>query len=107
MIRRTLALVALGFALLASPVGAHGPNQPPHQMYRMGDLRLESGQLVRNEEFLRFASHWGFKARGCRPYRAQTKGKVERPVRYVRSNFVYARDFLNDADLDALRKLAG
>lgn len=64
------------------------------------DLRLLGGQLVKNEEFVRFANHWGFTPRACRPYRAQTKGKVERPVRYVRSNFIYARDFLNDADLE-------
>jgi transposase len=64
------------------------------------DLRLEGGALVRNAEFLRFARHWGFTARACRPYRAQTKGKVERPVRYVRGNLVYGRDFLHDADLD-------
>ena len=29
------------------------------------------------------------------------KGKVERPVSYVRSNFVYGREFLGDADLAA------
>jgi len=67
------------------------------------DLRLQSGQLVRNEEFLRFAAHWGFTARACRPYRAKTKGKVERPIRYIRENFVYGRVFLNDADLDEQR----
>ncbi len=50
-------------------------------------------------EFLRFAHHWGFTPRACRPYRAQTKGKVERPVRYLRENLVYGRTFLNDADL--------
>lgn len=38
-----------------------------------------------------------------RPYRAKTKGKVERPIRYVRENFVYGREFLNDADLDEQR----
>jgi len=69
------------------------------------DLRLEGGALIRNAEFLRFARHWGFTARACRPYRAQTKGKVERPVRYVRSNFVYGRTFLHDADLDHQRLL--
>ena len=52
------------------------------------DLRLEGGALIHNLEFLRFAAHWGFTPRACRPYRAQTKGKVERPVRYVRGNFV-------------------
>ena len=69
------------------------------------DLRLQGGALVRNLEFLRFAHHWSFTPRACRPYRAQTKGKVERPVRYLRDNFVYGRTFLNDADLDQQRRL--
>lgn len=69
------------------------------------DLRLEGGALVRNAEFLRFARHWGFTPRACRPYRARTKGKVERPVRYLRGNFVYGRTFLHDADLDHQRQL--
>jgi transposase len=67
------------------------------------DLRLEGGALIHNLEFLRFAAHWGFTPRACRPYRAQTKGKVERPVRYVRGNFVYGRTFVHDADLDEQR----
>lgn len=68
------------------------------------DLRLLGGQLVRNEEFLRFSAHWDFTARACRPYRAKTKGKVERPISYVRDNFVYGRAFLGDGDLDAQRE---
>jgi transposase len=68
------------------------------------DLRLEGGALVRNLEFLRFAHHWSFTPRACRPYRAQTKGKVERPVRYLRDNFAYGRTFLNDGDLDQQRR---
>ena len=67
------------------------------------DLRLLGGQLVVNQEFLRFAGHWSFRPRACRPYRARTKGKVERPIGYVRDNFVYGRTFLNDADLDEQR----
>ena len=46
MLRRMLALLAL--ALLAQPVAAHGPNQPPHQLWRMGDLALESGEVIRD-----------------------------------------------------------
>ena len=68
------------------------------------DLRLQGGALVRNLEFLRFAHHWSFTPRACRPYRAQTKGKVERPVRYLRDNFAYGRTFANDADLDQERR---
>ena len=45
-------------------------------------------------------AHWGFRARACR-YRAKTKGKVERPIRYVRQSFFYGRTFLNDEDLNA------
>jgi transposase len=65
------------------------------------DLRDQGERLVANAEFLRFAAHWGFRVRACRPYRARTKGKVERPIRYLRENFLYGRDFLGDADLDA------
>ena len=65
------------------------------------DRRPEGGKLLENAEFLRFAAHWGFRIRACRPYRAQTKGKVERPIGYVRGNLLYGREFLGDADLAA------
>jgi transposase len=67
------------------------------------DQRAAGGKLLENPEFLRFARHWTFRIRACRPYRAKTKGKVERPVRYVRGNFIYGREFVGDADLDAQR----
>ena len=44
------------------------------------DERLDGRRLVHNAEFLRFSVHWSFTPRACRPYRAKTKGKVERPV---------------------------
>ncbi len=65
------------------------------------DQRSGGGRLIENIEFVRFANHWGFKIRACRPYRARTKGKVERPIRYLRENFFYGRHFLNDEDLEA------
>jgi transposase len=64
------------------------------------DHREIGGKLLENVEFVRFAAHWDFRIRACRPYRAQTKGKVERPIGYVRQNFFYGREFLNDADLN-------
>lgn len=67
----------------------------------IGDERPQGGKLLENAEFLRFAAHWGFRIRACRPYRAQTKGKVERPVGYLRTNFLYGREFLGDGDLAA------
>ena len=65
------------------------------------DQRPGGGRVLENPEFLRFAAHWDFRIRVCRPYRAQTKGKVKRPVRYVRQSFLYGRDFAGDADLNA------
>jgi transposase len=67
----------------------------------LADRRPEDGKLLENAEFLRFAHHHGFRIRACRPFRARTKGKVERPISYVRSNFVYGREFLGDGDLAA------
>ena len=66
----------------------------------LSDDRGAGGELILNTEFLRFAAHWGFRARSCRPYRARTKGKVERPIRYLRESFFYGRQFANDADLN-------
>ena len=40
----------------------------------VSDDRTSGGELALNAEFLRFAAHWGFVPRSCRPYRAQTKG---------------------------------
>jgi transposase len=64
------------------------------------DERLDGGKLLHNAEFLRFSAHWRFTPRACRPYRAKTKGRVERPVRYLRDSFSYGRDFANDEDLN-------
>ena len=48
----------------------------------------ERGEIVWHPVFLDFARYWGFRPRLCRPYRAQTKGKVESGVKYVRRNFL-------------------
>lgn len=64
------------------------------------DERAYGGRVTENAEFLRFAHHWGFRVRACRPYRAKTKGKVERPVSYVRQGFFYGRTFTSDEDLN-------
>ena len=42
---------ALAAALLVaglSPSAAHGPNDPPHRLERLGDLPLESGETIRD-----------------------------------------------------------
>ena len=42
----------------------------------LSDDRTGGGELVLNAEFLRFAAHWGFMPRSCRPYRAKTKDQA-------------------------------
>lgn len=49
-------------------------------------LRQEDSTL--NRQFEDFAGFYGFKPILCRPYRGQTKGKVERTVAFVRDNFM-------------------
>jgi homoserine O-acetyltransferase len=34
--------------LIAGPAIAHTPQQPPHQLYQEGDLKLESGEVIRD-----------------------------------------------------------
>ena len=45
------------------------------------------GAIVWNPRFAAFAAFHGFQPKAARPYRARTKGKVERSVKYVRQNF--------------------
>ena len=59
----------------------------------------ERGEIVWNPVFLDFARYWGFTPRLCRPYRAQTKGKVESGVKYVRRNFLCGLQGNEPADL--------
>jgi transposase len=57
--------------------------------------------IVYNDKLLALAGHYGYLPKACRPYRAKTKGKVERPFRYVREDFFLARAFRNLDDLNA------
>ena len=43
------------------------------------DLRLAGWRAHAQSRVPAFCHHWSFTPRACRPYRAQTKGKVERP----------------------------
>ncbi len=58
------------------------------------------GKAIFNDEMMRFATHYGFQPTACRPYRAKTKGRVERAVSYLRHNFFYGRNFHSLEDLN-------
>lgn len=57
------------------------------------------GRVVWNPTFKAFADYWGFEPRLCRAYRAQTKGKVESGVKYIKGNFLPGRTFIDIEDL--------
>ena len=60
----------------------------------------ETGGIIYNRALVDLARHYGFHPRACKPYRAKTKGKVERPFRYIREDFFFARSFRNFDDLN-------
>jgi transposase len=59
-----------------------------------------NGHVIYNRSLLALARHYGFHPKACRPYRAKTKGKVERPFSYIRQDFFLARTFRNLDDLN-------
>ena len=61
----------------------------------------EDSHIVYNRSLLALAAHYGFAPRACKPYRAKTKGKVERPYRYVRQDFFLGGRFADLDDLNA------
>ena len=61
-------------------------------------LKAEDSTL--NRQFEDFAGFYGFKPVLCRPYRGQTKGKVERTVQYVRDNFMVGIKYNSLDDLN-------
>lgn len=60
----------------------------------------EAGKPIWNTRFADFAAELGFVPKVCRIRSPQTKGKVERLVRYVKDNFLPGRQFENLEDLN-------
>jgi hypothetical protein len=69
------------------------------RMKTLVDGEAEDG-IAYNRTLPDFAAHHGFLPKACRPYRAKTKGKVERPFRYVREDFFLAGAFRSLDDLN-------
>jgi transposase len=61
--------------------------------------RLADGPRY-NPGLLDFAGRYGFAPRLCRPYRARTKGKVERSIGYLKDRFFVGRSFTDLDDLN-------
>ena len=67
----------------------------------LGSGKDAAGKARLNATFSAFAAHWGFTVRLCQPYRAQTKGKVESGVKYLKRNFVPGRTVRDLEDFNA------
>ena len=61
---------------------------------------LKQSNSTFNKTFEEFASFLNFKPILCRPYRGQTKGKVERTVRFVRENLMNGIKYTDLTDLN-------
>lgn len=73
---------------------------PSEVLYdNMKQVRVGANRL--NEQLVDFARHHGFSVRTHRPYRPRTKGKVERPVDYIKDNLLKGREFGGLDDLNA------
>ena len=70
--------------------------------------RDATGKPIFNAEFLHFAHHYGFTPIACPPYSPWTKGKVERPIDYLREHFWrgYRFSSIAQANEDVMRWLA-
>ncbi|WP_196492309.1 transposase, partial [Erythrobacter donghaensis] len=58
------------------------------------------GIVIYNRSLVALLDHYGALPRACRPYRTKTKGKIERPYRYIRQDFFLGRTFRNADDLN-------
>jgi transposase len=58
------------------------------------------GHIIYNRSLIALGRHYGFLPKACRPYRAKTKGKVERPFSYIRQDFFLGRTFRSLDDLN-------
>jgi homoserine O-acetyltransferase/O-succinyltransferase len=45
---RFAVLTGIAFLVAATATGAHTPSQPPHQLFSEGDLKLESGEVIKD-----------------------------------------------------------
>lgn len=61
--------------------------------------KSQFSQTVFNEKFRQFAKDAGFNPIACRPFRPQTKGKVEALARTVNRLMVFNYEFENEQEL--------
>ena len=82
----------------------------PHQIYfdnmktAVDHARSNFHKVVWNEKLLNYAKAAGFLPKSCRPFRPQTKGKVEALARTIERIKVYDYEFSNEEELGQIIK---
>ena len=66
--------------------------------------RDAESEPIWQRSFTDFAGRYGFTPRCARPYRAKTKGKVERTIGFIRRSFLAGRTFTDITDANAQLK---
>ncbi len=67
-------------------------------------VHKRSGVVYYTDDYLRFCGMYGVEPNACRPYRARTKGKVERPFYYLEEHLLRGLEVSDLAELDGLLK---
>lgn len=76
------------------------PRELLHDNLKTAVIKREGTTVHFHPRYLDFADYYGFAPRACQPYRAQTKGKVENGVKYVRGNFWSGLSYTDLGDLN-------
>ena len=77
------------------------PHEVLYDRMKTAVVGEHDGEVIYNLSLGSLLRHYDALPRACRPYRAKTKGKVERPYRYIRQDFYLGREFQDLADLNA------
>lgn len=94
-------LTVLGCHLQAFAALGGVPREILYDRMKTAVLDEVTEGIIYNAKLQSLARHYGFTPRACAAYRAKTKGKIERPYRYVRQDFFLGRIFQNLEDLNA------
>lgn len=81
------------------------PQTVLHDNLKRAVLEHKATHVRFHPRYLDFADYYGFTPKACQPYRAQTKGKVERSVQYLRGNFWHGLHLNGLDDLNAQVRL--
>ena len=65
------------------------------------ERKIKASESRFNPKFRDFTEYYGIVIRLCYPYRAQTKGKIESTIKYLRHNFWNGRSFESLDDINA------